>query len=176
MTCYRQPGTIEAALFNKIIQDKPGRFEDITGVGLDVIIKASNPNHPHNLSAVHVPNLDTALVAAGRAPVFIPLLSKMFERACEDHGVVPVVPQRGAMSGQIMDAMSNLGVMVDTWRAATCPNGEGGKSVTPRECDAMTAAIAEMRETLDAMERSIEAKRPGAIIRMTGQKRPAGTG
>ncbi|KXJ56561.1 MAG: hypothetical protein AXW12_00580 [Thalassospira sp. Nap_22] len=173
MTLHRQPGTIEHLLFSKIIQHKPGRVEEITGVSLDVLIKAANPNHPHNLSAVHIPALDAALMSDGRDPAFIPRLNKMLQRICEDFGITECKAPVADTSEQIMEAMSNLGLMVDTWKAAKCPHSDGGADITGHECDQMLSAISEMRETLDQMEKSIEAARPNGIVRMTGHARSA---
>ncbi|MDG4721181.1 hypothetical protein [Thalassospira aquimaris] len=173
MTVHRQPGTLEHLLFSKIIQHKPDRIEEITGISLDVLIKAANPNHPHNLSAVHIPSLDAALMAAGRDPVFIPYLVKTMERACEDFGISPVRNTGGNVLECTHDAIKHAALMLDTWRAAKCPNGDGGENITNRECDQMLASVAEMRETLDQMEKSIEAARPNQIVRMTGGNRSA---
>jgi len=174
MTVHRQPGTLEHLLFSKVIQHRPERVEEISGVSLDVLIKAANPNHPHNLSAIHIPSLDAALMAAGRDPVFIPYLTKMMERACEDFGITPATNTGGNILECTHDAIQNAALMLDAWRAAKCPNGDGGEDITSREADQMLAAVAEMRETLDQMEKSIEAARPNSIVRMAIDKRSAG--
>ena len=156
MTCFRQPGSIESLIFAQIVQQKPRHLEDITGVGLDVMIKASNPNHPHNLSAVHVPNLDAALLADGRNPVFLAALHKMFERACEDFGINRAPDIKGDIGEQIIDHMKHAGQLAGQWQAATSPTGDGGANVTAREATDILATVSELRATIDCIERIAE--------------------
>ncbi|PKR56372.1 hypothetical protein [Thalassospira lohafexi] len=156
MTHYRRPGSLESILFSQICKRPPLRLEEFTGVTVDLFSKNSNPTTTNHLCALHIPNLDAALVADGRDPVFVPFLQKQFERCLEDHGLSKPAHVGGDLIDDILSLIKAAGDLADQGRFAVCPNGDGGRKVTTRERDGLLAEISEMRAKLDALERSVE--------------------
>lgn len=156
MTHHRRPGTVESVLYHQICKRPPLRLEEFTGVTVDLFFKNSNPTTTHNLCAVHIPNLDAALVAEGREPAFIPLLQKLYERALEDHGVSVSARKGGDPMDEMLSLIKSAGDLADHVRFAVCPKGEGGHNVTSRERDCVVSAIEEIRVKLDALERTVD--------------------
>lgn len=154
MTVYRAPGSLESLIFKEVCQRPPLRLEEFTGVTLDIFAKNSNPNNTHNICAMHLPNIDAALVAEGRDPAFLPWMQKAYERALEDHGLKAPVHVGGDLIDQILTLIKSAGDLADQGRFAVCPNGDGGRKVTTRERDCLLSAIEEMRIKLNALERT----------------------
>lgn len=156
MTVYRAPGSLESLIFKEVCQRPPLRLEEFTGVTLDIFAKNSNPNNTHNICAMHLPNIDAALVAEGRDPAFLPWMQKAYERALEDHGLKAPVHVGGDLIDQILTLIKSAGDLADQGRFAVCPNGDGGRTVTTRERDCLLSEIEEMEARLAALKRTVD--------------------
>jgi hypothetical protein len=164
MTIHRQPGTLESLLFREICQRPPLRLEEFTGVSVDVFTKNSNPNNNHHLCAMHAPNLDVALVADGRAPAFVPWMTKQFERGLEDAGLVFAPAVNDRLEDMVLEITSDVGRLCDAVRFAVDPKGASGRKVNTRERDTILSALEELKVKISQAERSVDAACEGATV------------
>jgi hypothetical protein len=86
MTYHREPGTFEYAIHDALRKVAPARLERATGLPMDSLYRASNPEHRQQLPATAAARIDAALVASGEGAALLPFLTRVYERALEDLG------------------------------------------------------------------------------------------
>lgn len=156
MTVERQRGTVEHLIHQTLRHLSPAHVEDVTGLGIDALRKASNPNEQTRLAASVAPLLDVALVLDGKPRAFIPHLEASYAQVLIEMGGKPCAPSPD-LKGRLLDVMSEVGDVADALKKALDPSGAAGKNITSREKSKITGEIKEAIAVLSQLEKDLEA-------------------
>lgn len=155
MTVYRQPGSIEALIHQTIRAVPADKLEAATGMCIDALYKASNPNDPVRLAAVVAPSLDCARSLVGEPRVFLPRLENLYIQNLADLGGTPRHTKSDVLD-RLMGVMSEVGDVASVIRASTHVTSPGGRKFTNEEKVQALAEVDEAVEELLKLKQDLE--------------------
>lgn len=155
MTVYRQPGSIEALIHQTIRAVPVEKLEATTGLCIDALYKASNPNDPVRLAAAVAPALDVARTLVGQPCIFLPRLENIYAQCLADMGGT-VRYQQSDVFDRLASVMSEVGDVAGVLRASTHINSPDGRNFSNSEKNQALSEVDEAIEELMKMRKDIE--------------------
>ncbi|ALG75168.1 hypothetical protein VY88_27070 [Azospirillum thiophilum] len=155
MTKRRDPLSLEDAVFLAHACLGDSGVEEITGKSARLVRMWSDPDDDgHKIPLIQALRLDRALVVRGEHPSILTAYKAELRRA---HAAATVP---GDPMARLVDAMAEMGDLAEELRRARCPNGEGGRQITPEEAREILRALGDLRGELLALETDVVAGLP----------------
>lgn len=157
----RKPRTFHSACAFAVAVLSDDEVKAATGKTMSMLRRASDPDDcAVEIRCADAAALEAILIDHGHDPQF----STAFQDSVEQH-LGQAMPHRGKdLFHRLADAVEKVGNLSAEIRAATDPNGPGGTTIVPYECDQIETALCEAIDVLEAKRRDIQAIRKQGTV------------